>query len=262
MQYFTTCICNTRCRGSAIIAFTAACNGKLGSRWGHVFNTWPFCGARFPLIVCDTEFLRVNFWRTIPDRECRVVLRVLTWEETLASPQRTLGWWAVVPAAHSSVVEENQVKTCPIVRDRKAERDQASKLFNIWLTPYIFVRKFYKTRFEQNFPFQAFIWGPGFKDCTLPRAATGDWLHSHVQTTATLCHNFPSWGKKDTYPPDNENVGGMSPNSLKMTPNPWRHAKLSEGLDKHLPKAHSWKPYGGELIGPVQARAWQKNLRV
>lgn len=50
----------------------------------------------------------------------------------------------------------------------------------------------------------------------------------------------------------------MSPNSPKMTPNPRRHAKLSEGLDKHLPKAHSWKPYGGELIGPVQARAWQK----
>lgn len=73
--------------------------------------------------VRATKLSRVNRRRAIPNRERRVALRVLTREETLASPLRTLGCETAVPAAHSSVVEENQVKTCPFVRDRKVERD-------------------------------------------------------------------------------------------------------------------------------------------
>lgn len=49
----------------------------------------------------------------------------------------------------------------------------------------------------------------------------------------------PHGEKKDTYPPDNKKCERNVPKPPKMMLSPRRHAKLSEGLDKHLPKAHS-----------------------
>lgn len=124
MKYFTTCISNTRCwvgaeqtmRGST----PARRDKPMRRRTMLMRSRCSWCHLCF--YVTKAEFLWV--WTSEARFKSRAAccVQAADMRRNTVSPQRTSGCLTEVPAAQSSVVEENQVKTCPSAYDRKTER--------------------------------------------------------------------------------------------------------------------------------------------